>query len=126
MERTHRFNYFQGFKTTPYPKSSGPWWCCTQGFTLNIFCLDTYCTVLEYCCVVRHHQIPLYLSEEVERVQKKAFRIILPSVHYKDALRTLDGLTLAERRANLCLRTIKNIYKEGDYLSPPIGQNTQL
>ena len=59
-------------------------------------------SVLEYCCVVWHHAIPLYLSEEVERVQKRAFRIILPSVHYKDALRTLDCLTLAERRANLC------------------------
>ena len=58
-------------------------------------------SVLEYCCVVWHHAIPLYLSEEVERVQKRAFRIILPSVHYKDALRTLDCLALAERRTNL-------------------------
>ena len=74
-------------------------------------------SVLEYCCVVWHHAIPLYLSEEVERVQKRAFRIILPSVHYKDALRTLDCLTLAERQANICLRTVKNIYKEGGCLS---------
>ena len=58
-----------------------------------------------------------YLSEKVERVQKRAFRIILPSVHYKEALGTLDCLTLAKRRANLCLRTVKNIYKEGGFLS---------
>ena len=83
-------------------------------------------SVLEYCCVLRHHAIPLHLTEEVERVQKRAFRIILPSVHYKDALRTLDCLTLAVRRANLCLRTIKNICKVGDCLAPRIRQSTQL
>ena len=35
-------------------------------------------SVLEYCCVVWHHSIPLYLDNEVERVQRRALRIILP------------------------------------------------
>ena len=108
MERTHRFDYFQGFKRTLYPKSSAPWWCSTQGFTLNIFCLDNFCIGVLLCCLASRNS-PIYLSEEVERVKKRAFRIILPSVHYKDALRTLDCLTLAERRANLSENSLEYI-----------------
>ena len=115
MERTHKFNYFQGFKSTPYPKSSAPWWCSTKGFTLNIFCLDTFCIGVLLCCVAsRNSPLPIRGGRTC---QKRAFRIILPSVHYKYALRTLDCLTLAERRENLCLRTVKNIYKQGGCLS---------
>ena len=34
-------------------------------------------SVLEYCCVVWHHALPSYLSEEVEQIQKRALRIML-------------------------------------------------
>ena len=66
-------------------------------------------SVLEYCCVVWHHAIPKYLSEEVERVQKRAFRIILPGLHYADALKNLNCKTLKERRDELCLKTLNKI-----------------
>ena len=39
-----------------------------------------------------HHALPLYLSEYIERVQKRAFRIILPGFHYKDTLKTLKTI----------------------------------
>ena len=32
--------------------------------------------VLEYACPVFHHSLPQYLSNEMERLQKRALRII--------------------------------------------------
>ena len=43
-------------------------------------------SVLEYCCVIWHSALPAYLAEQLERVQKRAFRIILPEYTYSDAL----------------------------------------
>ena len=41
--------------------------------------------VLEYACQVWHFNIPEYLSDDIERVQKRALRIILPELCYADA-----------------------------------------
>ena len=68
---------------------------------------------LEYCCVVWHHALPSYLSNEVERVQKWAPRIILPDSSYEEALVHLGCLRLDERREQLCLNTLKRIEKGG-------------
>ena len=38
-------------------------------------------SVLEYCCPVWHNALPLYVAEQLERVQKRAFRIIMPELH---------------------------------------------
>ena len=35
-------------------------------------------SILEYCCTVWRCNLPTYLSEEVEKIQKRALRIILP------------------------------------------------
>ncbi len=43
-------------------------------------------SVLEYSCVTWSNNIPEYLSERRERIQKHAMRIIFQSVHYDDAL----------------------------------------
>ena len=34
--------------------------------------------ILEYCCVVWHYAIPSYLSEQLKRVQIRAFGVIFP------------------------------------------------
>ena len=77
-------------------------------------------SVLEYCCVVWHHAIPEYLSEEVERVQKRAFRIdhylTVPGMHYADALNNLNCKTLKERREELYLKTLNKIAIGGPLL----------
>ena len=70
-------------------------------------------SVLEYCCVVWHHSIPLYLANEVERVQRRALKIILPGYSYKEALIQLGCSRLDERREQLCLDTLEKIQKEG-------------
>ena len=66
-------------------------------------------SVLEYCCPVWHNALPLYLAEQLERVQKRAFRIILPEYTYNDALTFLECPRLVERREKLCLKTLENI-----------------
>ena len=72
--------------------------------------------VLEYCCVVWHHSIPLYLANEVERVQRRALKIILPGYSYREALIQLGCSRLDERREQLCLDTLKKIQKGGGAL----------
>ena len=66
-------------------------------------------SVLEYCCPVWHNALRLYLAERLERVQKRAFRIILPEYTYSDALIFLKCPRLVERREKLCLKTLENI-----------------
>ena len=35
-------------------------------------------SLLEYSCVVWHHVLPNYLSQELERIQKRSLKIIVP------------------------------------------------
>jgi hypothetical protein len=65
--------------------------------------------VLEYCCVVWHNTLPSYLANQLERVQKRALRIILPEYTYSEALTFLKCARLDERREKLWLKTLKNI-----------------
>ena len=57
--------------------------------------------VLEYACPVFHHSLPQYLSNEMERLQKRALRIIQPDLSYAEALVALDITSLYERRKAL-------------------------
>ena len=50
-----------------------------------------------------------HLCTTTMRVQKRAFRIILPGLHYADALKNLNCKTLKERRDELCLKTLNKI-----------------
>jgi len=60
-------------------------------------------SLLEYCCVIWHHALPSYLSQELERVQKRALKIIVSALSYSEALQFLDLRTLDERRSELCV-----------------------
>ena len=42
--------------------------------------------VTEYACAVFHNSPPLYLSEDSEKLQKRAVRIIYPTLSYREAL----------------------------------------
>ena len=44
--------------------------------------------VLEYASPVFHRSLPNYISEDLERIQKRAFRIIYPDLSYSVALET--------------------------------------
>ena len=62
--------------------------------------VDFYCTtirsVLEYCAPLFHHALPAYLSEDIERIQKRVLSIILPDMSYQDCLDRLGLPTLKE------------------------------
>lgn len=58
-------------------------------------------SVLEYCCVVWHNAPPSYRSNQIERVQRQALRIIYPGHSYRAELPVFDCLRLDERRDNL-------------------------
>ena len=58
-------------------------------------------SVLEYCCFMWSNSLPLYLSDQIERVQKRALRILFPNSHYNDALSLRKITRLDARRDNL-------------------------
>ena len=57
---------------------------------LVLFYRSTIRSVLEYAWQVFHSSLPYYLSEELERIQKRALRIIFPYASYNSALKEAD------------------------------------
>ena len=74
-------------------------------------------SLLEHCCVVWHHALPSYLSQELERIQKRTLKIIVPALSYSDALQALNLRTLDERRNELCVKTGLKRFQEEVLLS---------
>ena len=71
-------------------------------------------SVLEYCCPVWHNALPVKLSDSIERVQKRALRIIFPALHYQEALATTGCVSLHTRRMELCSKLFTKI-KEPEF-----------
>ena len=61
--------------------------------------------VLEYCLVVWHSSLTQAQSEQLKRVQRVAFKVILGLEYtdYEQALQYLNMETLAKRRENKCI-----------------------
>ena len=53
---------------------------------LVLFYCSVIRSVLEYACQVFHCNLPLYLSDEIERIQRRALRIIFPVCSYREGL----------------------------------------
>ena len=70
-------------------------------------------SVLEYCCVIWHNALSTCLSSEIERVQRRALRIIYPRSAYQEALLLAKISTLEDRRNELNMRTFDKITKSG-------------
>ena len=85
-------------------------------------------SVLEYGCRVWNVNAPhdQYLSEEVERVQKRALRLICPHFPYSQALEQTQLPTLAQSRSNLCQRLFKNVTQPEHKLHPISPPNAIL
>ena len=58
--------------------------------------------VAEYVCQLFHNVLPKYLSADLERIQKRALKIIDPELTYREALAVCNLPTLWERRQKLC------------------------
>jgi len=66
-------------------------------------------SILEYACPVWHSSLPQYLIEVIERIQKRAFRIISPNMSYRSAMKTLTLTTLNDNRQRLCVELFTKI-----------------
>ena len=62
--------------------------------------------VLEYACQVWHFNIQEYLSEDIEQIQRCAFRILFPLMGYREA-RDFTDIPLLKERESLCEQFFK-------------------
>ena len=80
--------------------------------------IQFYCTcvrsVLEYACQAFHSSLPAYLSDQIERVQKRVLRILFPEVSCSKALEDAGLKTLFHRREELCSTPFKQIVESDD------------
>ena len=84
-------------------------------------------SVLEYCAVVWHPGLPKYLSDAVEKVQKRALHIMFGCKDYDVCLEMSKLKKLSERREEQCKRLFVKmkdpIHKLRDLL-PDFRRNT--
>ena len=68
-------------------------------------------TVVEYACPVWSTNLPVYLSDNIEMIQKRAVRAIFPGMSYDDILTQINLSTLKDRRDSF----VRNLYyKRGE------------
>ena len=65
--------------------------------------------VVEYACPVWHTNLPIYLSDNIEMIQKRAVRAIFPGMSYVAILNHINLSTLKERRDYLCKKYFINM-----------------
>ena len=67
--------------------------------------------ILEYACQVWHHSLPKYLSDQIERIQRRgrALRIIFPDCCCDTAMAHAGVLSLFIRRETICKRSFERM-----------------
>ena len=65
--------------------------------------------ITEYACPVFHNKLPRYLSDDLERIQKRALRIIFPQSSYAEALELCSLPSLYDRRESLTTKLFEEI-----------------
>ena len=76
---------------------------------LVTICISVVRPVVEYACPVWHTNLPIYLSDNIEMIQKRAVRAIFPGMSYVDILNHINLSTLKERRDYLCNKYFINM-----------------
>ena len=69
-------------------------------------------SLIEYACPVYHDGLPDYLSNDLERIQKRAMHIIYPSLSYHAALLTTELVPLSQRRQQLTDKLFQQILND--------------
>ena len=96
---------------------------------LVMFYCSVIRSVLEYSCQLFHSSLPNCLSDELERIQRRAMLIIFPDLKYSSALEKSCINTLYERRVKLSYDLFKDIINIKDHkpvsLLPPKATNTR-
>ena len=76
---------------------------------LLLFYITCIRSILEYGSPVFHLSLPSYLSEDIERLQKRAVKIIYPDLSYAKALELSWLLTLYDRRGAIAAKLFDEI-----------------
>ena len=98
---------------------------------LVLFYCSTIRSVLEYAYQVFHSSLPYYLSEELERIQKRALRLIFPYASYNSALKEAGIPSLYDGQASLSSDIFNDIIFDIDHtlaslLPPKAVHHSQL
>ena len=59
--------------------------------------------------------LPLYLSEETERIQRRVLCVIFPDCSYSEGLAKAGLTTLYDRRSTLCKEVFMDIDMQGNH-----------
>ncbi|XP_028418283.1 uncharacterized protein LOC114543542 [Dendronephthya gigantea] len=83
-------------------------------------------SIVEYGAQIWHGSLTEEQSRDIERIQKRAMKIICPEKNYEQALTECGIKTLESRRELMCINLIKDIkdpsHKLNDLLPPTVGQ----
>ena len=71
--------------------------------------------LLEYCARLYHHALPDYLSDDMERVQKRALSIISPGLSYLANLSLFNLNSLKDRRTEQCNKFFEPIVSNTEH-----------
>ena len=85
---------------------------------------------MEYSCQVFHSNLPKYLSDDIERIQKRAMRMVFPDLPYNEACLKANLPKLSERcDMRLSQNLFDNIARNKDHklahLLPPKTAHTK-
>ena len=78
---------------------------------VNFYCCCVR-PVLEYACEVFHFALPKYLSDNIERIQRRITSIIFPGLPYSERLEKANLTLLSDRRRHACLKLFNQITKD--------------
>lgn len=91
---------------------------------LKSFYTSVIRSTLEYCAHIWHSNLTHEQTSDIERVQKRALRIILSGLSYEEALVECNLKTLKDRREDMCTNLIKSLldpcHKLHDLLTPKV------
>ena len=79
----------------------------TQDF--RVFYIYIIRSTLEYCAQLWHGNLTTEQSHDLERIQKRAIRVIYPEVTYEEALLKCNLDTLEFRREDMCINLIQSL-----------------
>ena len=93
---------------------------------LCLFYVTCVRSVIDYAAPVFHYSLPAYLMQELERIQKRAMRIICPGIEYQYALVLANLSTVAKHHNDICRRTFESICNDSGSklkkLLPPLHE----
>ena len=77
---------------------------------LKLFYTSVIRSILEYCAQVWHGNLTKDQSRDLERIQKRAVRIIFPGLTFDEALLKCNLVALESRREEMCLKLIESMH----------------